>query len=199
MPPPSAIRRPLPCTPESHRHPSHRSPPEPGGTRRNPPETATLKEASWTHRILLWSPLVLVEMSTGARQNPLEPVWPFRGCLNLGQEWNLPEPTRTRPPRPVLTPGALRDLPNSSLEPANFCRDASRNLPLSPHHPAGTRRNPRRNLPKNTTGPQRDTILVRKRRPGTRRNPLRNPRFFGDAPRDLPVSWCHTGTLLYYY
>ena len=88
----------------------------------------------------------------------------------LPKPWSRVEParTRTRPPRPVLTPRALRNLPNSSLEPASFCRDASRNLPLSPHHPPGTRRNPRRNLPKNTTGPQRDTILVRKRRPGTR-------------------------------
>ena len=113
------------------------------------------------------------------------------------------EPARTR-----LNPlaKACLDL-RSPLEPAEIQSGARSFLSkcLTQFACFGTLKTPHitRNPPEPAVEPakkcQRHAIFVRNRSLGTRRNPLRNPRFFGDAPRHLPISWCHTGTLLYYY
>ena len=66
----------------------------------------------------------------------------------------------------------------------------------SPAEPAGTRGGTRG---ENATVPQPPTFFDSNTAPGTRRNPLRNPRFLQDVLSHLLILCLHTVTLLYYY
>ena len=154
-------------------------------------------------------------------------IWILTGSLGLlAPELTEPaaKPSRTpmepaaNPPEPAAELGTCPDLTRDPAGPSPGSCKRLAGLPKvghgtrhflagsfnkfahwrtrNPPEPAGTRGGTR---VKNVTALQPQAFFDSSNGPGTRRNPLRNPRFLQNVLRHLLVLCLHTVTLLYYY